>query len=120
VHDLIALDPPPGRLTIAEIDATVGFAAPAKAAATQVAHETDWQQFAAWAALRGAKALPTHPASQRSGPGKPAQRSGGSRGGRPDRGPEWAARADPAQQDGSGGEGAGIAILLRDRPVFGP
>jgi site-specific recombinase XerD len=61
LHDLIPLGPAlPGALTTAEIDTTLGFAAAEKAAATRAAYASDWRDFAAWAALRGATALPAH------------------------------------------------------------
>jgi site-specific recombinase XerD len=65
VHDLIPLDrhdalPALGILTTAEIDATMRFAEAEKAAATRAAYASDWRDFAAWCALRGATPLPAH------------------------------------------------------------
>ena len=61
VHDLIPLGTTlPGALTTAEIDATIGYAAAEKSLATREAYESDWKDFAAWCALRGATALPAH------------------------------------------------------------
>jgi integrase len=61
VHDLVPVDALPlGALTTAEIDATMGYAANEKAAATHRAYESDWKDFAAWCAARGACPLPVH------------------------------------------------------------
>ena len=61
MHDLIPLGAAlPGALTTAEIDATMGYAAAEKAQATREAYASDWRDFAAWCALRGATALPAH------------------------------------------------------------
>jgi hypothetical protein len=61
MHDLIPLGATlPGALTTAEIDATVRFAEAEKAPATRAAYASDWRDFAAWCALRGATALPAH------------------------------------------------------------
>ena len=46
VHDLIPLSATlPGALTIAEIDATMGYAAAEKAQATRAAYASDWRDF---------------------------------------------------------------------------
>jgi site-specific recombinase XerD len=62
LHDLITLDPAlpalVGTLTTAEIDATMAYAEAEKALATRRCYATDWRDFAAWCALRGATALP--------------------------------------------------------------
>src|SRR5215472_3321442 len=61
MHDLIILPQSlPSALTPAEIDATMAFAAAEKSAATRRAYATDWRDFAAWAAARGATPLPAH------------------------------------------------------------
>jgi site-specific recombinase XerD len=61
LHDLIPLDQlPSGTLTVAEIDAAMGYAAAEKAPATREAYDSDWKDFAAWCALRGAVPLPAH------------------------------------------------------------
>jgi site-specific recombinase XerD len=61
VHDLIPLGTAlPGALTTAEIDATMAYAEAEKAQATREAYASDWRNFAAWCALRGATALPAH------------------------------------------------------------
>ena len=61
MHDLIPLGPAlPGALTMAEIDATMGYAEAETALATRQAYASDWRDFAAWCALRGATALPAH------------------------------------------------------------
>ena len=61
MHDLIPLGPLlPGALTTAEIDATVAYAEAEKAQATRRAYASDWRDFAAWCASRGATALPAH------------------------------------------------------------
>jgi site-specific recombinase XerD len=61
LHDLIPLDPALGMLTEAEVDATMAYAqAEKKARATRRAYATDWRDFAAWCAQRGATALPAH------------------------------------------------------------
>jgi integrase len=62
MHDLIPLDQlTPGTLTVAEIDAAMGYAAAEKAPATREAYDSDWKDFAAWCAFRGACPLPAHP-----------------------------------------------------------
>ena len=67
MHDLIPL-PAPGALTTAdaltplEAEAVLEFAENAKAAASRRAYASDWQDFAAWCAARGATALPATPA----------------------------------------------------------
>jgi site-specific recombinase XerD len=65
MHDLIPLPAPQapvlGQLTHEEMAATIGYAAAEKATSTRAAYAADWQAFAAWAALRGATALPAHP-----------------------------------------------------------
>ena len=64
MHDLIPLGPAlPGALTTAEIDATMAYAEAEKALATRAAYASDWRDFAAWCASRGATALPAHVAS---------------------------------------------------------
>jgi site-specific recombinase XerD len=61
MHDLIPLGPAlPGALTIAEIDATMAYAEAEKALATRRAYQSDWRDFAAWGASRGATVLPAH------------------------------------------------------------
>ena len=63
MHDLIPLDPALpalGALTTAEIDATMAYAEAEKALATRQAYASDWRDFAAWCASRGATALPAH------------------------------------------------------------
>jgi site-specific recombinase XerD len=61
VHDLIPLGTTlPGVLSTAEIDATMVYAEAEKAQATREAYASDWSDFAAWCALRGATALPAH------------------------------------------------------------
>ena len=60
MHDLIPLDLAlPGALTTAEIDATMAYAEAEKALATRAAYASDWRDFAAWCASRGATA-PVH------------------------------------------------------------
>jgi len=55
MHDLIPLGPAlPGGLTAAEIDATMTYAEAEKSAATRAAYASDWRDFAAWCASRGA------------------------------------------------------------------
>jgi site-specific recombinase XerD len=49
-----------GTLSEAEVDATMAFAAAEKAQATRKAYASDWADFAAWCASRGATALPAH------------------------------------------------------------
>ena len=61
MQDLTLLDPAlPGSLTVAEIDATMANATAEKAAATRRAYASDWADFAAWCAARGATPLPAH------------------------------------------------------------
>jgi site-specific recombinase XerD len=61
MHDLIPLAPAlPGALSTAEIDATMAYAEAEKALATRAAYASDWRDFAAWCAHRGATALPAH------------------------------------------------------------
>jgi site-specific recombinase XerD len=61
VQDLIPLEHiPSGALTVAEIDATLAYAAAEKSAATRAAYAADWRDFAAWCAARGATPLPAH------------------------------------------------------------
>ena len=63
MHDLIPLDPALpalGELTEAEVEATMAYAQAEKAQATRRAYATDWRDFAAWCASRGATALPAH------------------------------------------------------------
>jgi site-specific recombinase XerD len=61
MHDLIPLGPAlPGSLTTAEIDLTMAYAEAEKALATRTAYASDWRDFAAWCAARGATALPAH------------------------------------------------------------
>ena len=69
MYDLTILDPAaPGALTTAdaltpiEAEAVLEFAENAKAAASRRAYASDWQDFAAWCAARGATALPATPA----------------------------------------------------------
>jgi site-specific recombinase XerD len=61
MHDLTLIDPAlPGALTTAEIDATMTYAEAEKAPATRAAYASDWRDFAAWCAARGASPLPAH------------------------------------------------------------
>jgi integrase len=61
VHDLIPLSPAAaGALTTAEIDLAMRFAENEKAASTRRAYASDWKDFAAWCAARGATPLPAH------------------------------------------------------------
>jgi site-specific recombinase XerD len=61
LHDLTLIDPAlPGALTIAEIDATMAYAEAEKAESTRRAYASDWRDFAAWCATRGANPLPAH------------------------------------------------------------
>ena len=61
MHDLIPLGPAlPGSLTVAEIDATMAYAEAEKAQATREAYASDFRDFAAWCASRGATPLPAH------------------------------------------------------------
>ena len=45
---------------MAEIDATMAYAEAEKAPATRAAYASDWRDFAAWCAARGATPLPAH------------------------------------------------------------
>ena len=69
MHDLIVLPdiaagsfsmPALGTLTEAEVDATMAYAQAEKAASTRAAYASDWRDFAAWCASRGATTLPAH------------------------------------------------------------
>jgi hypothetical protein len=69
MHDLLVLEPAIagglvtsdiGELFIAEIEQTKRYAEAEKAAATRRAYATDWRDFVAWCAQRGATALPAH------------------------------------------------------------
>jgi integrase len=61
LHDLIPLGPAlPGALTTAEIDATMAYAQAEKSAATRACYASDWRDFAAWCAGKGAVPLPAH------------------------------------------------------------
>ena len=64
MHDLISLGPEAlpalGMLTEAEVDATMAYAEAEKALATRRAYASDWRDFAAWYASRGATTLPAH------------------------------------------------------------
>ena len=61
LHDLIPLGTTlPGALTTAEIDATMAYAEAEKALATREAYASDYRDFTAWCASRGATALPAH------------------------------------------------------------
>jgi site-specific recombinase XerD len=64
LHDLIPLSPAAlpalGILSDAEINATMRFAEAEKSAATRRCYASDWRDFAAWCALRGATPLPAH------------------------------------------------------------
>jgi hypothetical protein len=69
LHDLTILGPATaGALTTAdaltqlEAEAVLEFAENAKAAASRRAYDSDWRDFAAWCAARGATALPATPA----------------------------------------------------------
>jgi hypothetical protein len=59
MNDLALIIPEqlPGALTPAEIDATMAYAEAEKALATRSAYVSDWRDFAAWCALRGATTL---------------------------------------------------------------
>jgi site-specific recombinase XerD len=61
MHDLVPVNALPGALTTAEIAAAMGYAEARQSAATKRAYESDWQDFAAWCATRGATPLPAHP-----------------------------------------------------------
>jgi site-specific recombinase XerD len=61
MHDLTPLSPAAGSLTTAEIDLAMHFAENEKSASTRKAYATDWRDFAAWCAARGATPLPAHP-----------------------------------------------------------
>ena len=62
MNELTLIDAPAlsSALTVAEIDATMAYAEAEKAPATREACASDWRDFAAWCALRGATALPAH------------------------------------------------------------
>jgi site-specific recombinase XerD len=61
LHDLTLIDTAlPGALTVAEIDTALRFAEAEKAQATRAAYASDWRDFAAWCAARGATPLPAH------------------------------------------------------------
>ena len=62
MHDLIPLGMTlPGALTTAEIDATMGLRGRGEGAGHPGGlRASDWRDFAAWCALRGATALPAH------------------------------------------------------------
>ena len=61
LHDLIPLGTTlPGARTTAETDATMAYAEAEKALATREAYASDWRDFTAWCASRGATALPAH------------------------------------------------------------
>jgi len=61
MHDLIPVDAlPSGALTTAEIDAAMGYAEAQQSTASKRAYASDWQDFAAWCAARGANPLPAH------------------------------------------------------------
>jgi site-specific recombinase XerD len=61
MHDLIAIEPAMlGELTVAEIEQTLRYAEAEKSEATRRAYESDWRDFAAWCASRGAATLPAH------------------------------------------------------------
>jgi integrase len=61
MHDLIAIEPAMlGELTVSEINQTLQYAQNEKSAATRAAYASDWRDFAAWCASRGATALPAH------------------------------------------------------------
>ena len=61
MHDLIPIGQAlPGALTTAEISATMAYAEAEKALATRAAYASDWRDFAAWCASRGATAMPAH------------------------------------------------------------
>ena len=61
MNALITIDTlAPSALTTAEIDATMAYAEAEKALATRAAYASDWRDFAAWCASRGATALPAH------------------------------------------------------------
>jgi hypothetical protein len=61
MHGLIPLGPAlPGALTTAEIDATMAYASNEKAASTRACYASDWRDFTAWCAGKGARrCLPT-------------------------------------------------------------
>jgi site-specific recombinase XerD len=61
MHDLAILPPAlPGTLTPAEIEQTARFLENEKSAATRRAYQSDWADFVAWCAARGACPLPVH------------------------------------------------------------
>ena len=61
MQDLTLLDPAlPGSLTVAEIDATMAYVEAEKAEATRRAYASDWADFDAWCAARGASPLSAH------------------------------------------------------------
>ena len=62
MHDLIPTTLAPDALTVVEIEAVLGYAEAAKAAATRTAYASDWRDFSAWCAGRGATSLPGSPA----------------------------------------------------------
>ena len=62
MHDLIPATLAPDALTVVEIETVLGYAEAAKAAATRTAYASDWRDFSAWCAGRGAISLPASPA----------------------------------------------------------
>ena len=62
MHDLIPATLAPDALTVVEIEAVMGFAENAKAAGTRRAYASDFADFSAWCAARGACPLPATPA----------------------------------------------------------
>ena len=63
MHDLVPADlalPPIGMLSEAEVDATMAYAEAEKSLATRRAYASDWRDFGAWCASRGATTLPAH------------------------------------------------------------
>ena len=62
MHDLIPATLAPDALTVVEIEAVLGYAEAAKAAATRRAYAGDFADFSAWCTARGACSLPSSPA----------------------------------------------------------
>jgi integrase len=58
MNALIQIDAQVGNLTVAEVDATMAYAAAEKAPATRIAYESDFRHFSIYCLSRGATALP--------------------------------------------------------------
>ena len=111
MHDLIPLGPAlPGALTTAEIDATMAYAEAEKALATREAYASDWRDFAAWCASRGATALPAHVGIVAAPYNRRGQAGQGPGHGGPDRPDD---RALPGQHDRQPGPGAFLEVLRK-------